>query len=331
MVEDYVRFACDDRHLTEQLKRLRHELADAMSRLPAGRCLAARETQADVGTTLTTPSESRRANAAAVAAAGFLRLEESLRTLEEFGKLIDAEMAARLEQLRYRVYTLHRAVELTRRSVERLAGVRLYVLLDGRSSAEELKRLAQSLVAAGADAIQLRDKTLADRELLERARLLREATAGGPTLFIVNDRADVARLARADGVHVGQEELSVKDARTIVGPDALVGVSTHSIEQARQAVLDGANYIGVGPVFPSETKRFEKFPGLDLLRAVAAEIRLPAFAIGGINAANVGEVMATGVDRVAVGSAVAAADDPAAAAAELRTLLRKKKPQIDAS
>ena len=270
---------------------------------------------------MTTPAESRRADAAAVATAGFLRLEEALRTLEEFGKLIDAEMAARLEQLRYRAYTLHRAVDFTRRSGQRLAGVRLYVLVDGRASAEELKSLARSLVAAGVDAIQLRDKTLADRELLQRARLLREATAGGPTLLIVNDRADVARLARADGVHVGQEELSVKDARTIVGPDALVGVSTHSIEQARQAVLDGANYIGVGPVFPSETKQFAVFPGLDLLRAVAAEIRLPAFAIGGINSANIGEVMATGVDRVAVGSAVAAADDPAAAAGELRKVL----------
>ncbi len=272
---------------------------------------------------MTTPSESRRADATAVAAAAFLRLEEALRTLEEFSKLIDVEMAARLEQLRYRAYTLHRAVELTRRSAERLAGVRLYVLVDGRRSAEELKSLAQSLVAAGVDAIQLRDKTLADGELVRRARLLREATAGRPTLLIVNDRADVARLVRADGVHVGQDDVSIKDARTIVGPDALVGVSTHSIEQARQAVLDGANYIGVGPTFPSGTKQFAKFPGLDLLRAVAAEIRLPAFAIGGINSANVGAVMATGVDRVAVGAAVAAADDPAAAVKELRILLRK--------
>ena len=99
----------------------------------------------------------------------------------------------------------------------------------------------------------------------------------------MNDRPDIARLAGADGVHVGQEELSVKEARTIVGPDALVGRSTHSLEQAREAVLDGANYIGVGPVFPSTTKQFAEFPGLELLRAVSAEIRLPAFAIGGID------------------------------------------------
>ena len=133
----------------------------------------------------------------------------------------------------------------------------------------------------------------------------------------MNDRPDLAVLARANGVHVGQTELSVKDARSIVGPDMLVGVSTRSIEQARQAVLDGANYIGVGPTFPSNTKRFEQFPGVELLRAVAEEIRLPAFAIGGIDRENVAEVLAAGFTRIAVSGAIAAAADPAQAAKEL--------------
>ena len=189
-------------------------------------------------------------------------------------------------------------------------------------SAEELKRLAQSVVAAGADVLQLRDKRLDGRQLLERARLLREVTAGTPTLLIVNDRPDVACLARADGVHLGQEDLSVKDARTIVGPESLIGVSTHSIPQARQAVLDGANYLGVGPTFPSGTKPFAEFPGLDLSRAVAAEIRLPAFAIGGIGPGNLAEVLLTGIGRVAVGGAISTAADPAAVAGEMAAMLR---------
>ena len=119
------------------------------------------------------------------------------------------------------------------------------------------------MIEAGVHVLQLRDKQLGDRELLERAGCCElDAAQGTPsTLLIVNDRPDLAVLAQADGVHVGQEELSVKDARSIVGPDMLIGVSTHSIEQARQAVLDGANYIGVGPTFPSGTKRFEQFPG----------------------------------------------------------------------
>ena len=138
----------------------------------------------------------------------------------------------------------------------------------------------------------------------------------------MNDRPDLAVLARADGVHVGQEELSVKDVRRIVGPEMLVGVSTHSLQQARRAVLDGANYIGVGPTFPSDTKAFEHFPGLELLREVAAEIRLPAFAIGGIDRRNVEEVLATGLTRIAVGGAVTAAAQPAEITRELQRKLQ---------
>ena len=151
--------------------------------------------------------------------------------------------------------------------------------------------------------------------------LLRALTRETPVLCIVNDRPDLAALAQADGVHVGQEELSVKDARRIVGPDSLVGVSTHTIEQARQAVLDGANYIGVGPTFPSDTKTFADFPGLDLLRAVAAEIRLPAFAIGGISIENLPAVLSTGLPRTAVSAAITAAADPAEATRQMLTAL----------
>jgi len=162
--------------------------------------------------------------------------------------------------------------------------------------------------------LQLRDKQLDDRDLLIRARRLRELTAGTATLFVMNDRPDLAVLAEADGVHLGQEELSAKDARQIVGPEMLIGVSTHSIEQARQAVFDGADYLGLGPTFPSGTKRFEQFPGLDFLRQAAAEIALPAFAIGGITPENLAPVLATGIRRVAVGQAITAAANPAEAA-----------------
>ncbi len=321
VIEDYARLILDDRHLTQLCKQMRHDLADCLAAASMDRRLAARETQADVGTTLDVPTEGRRDNPLDVLRANFARLQEALRSLEEFGKLLDAGLAAAAKQLRYRAYTLERAVGITGRSIERLAAARLYVLLDGQRSPEEFERLVRSLIEAGADILQLRDKRLDDRELLARGRLLVAATRGSGTLAIVNDRPDLAALAGADGVHVGQEEVSVKDARRIVGPDALVGASTHSIEQARQAVLDGADYIGVGPVFPSDTKRFERYPGVELLRAVAAEIRLPAFAIGGINRSNIAKVLAAGAARVAVGSAITSADDPARAAKELATTI----------
>jgi len=314
VVEDYARFVLDDLFLTTQLKGLRHELTALLERFSLCQRLAARETQADVGTQVTTATERLRENTAGVLAANFTRLQESLRSLEEYGKTLDPDASAGFEQLRYRTYTLQRAVETVRASLERLERARLYVLIDGRATLEEFCAVAQALVSGGVHVIQLRDKQLDDRRLLERARLLRDITGVAEVLFIINDRPDLAVLARADGVHVGQEELSVKDARTMVGPEALIGVSTHSIEQARQAVLDGANYLGVGPVFPSGTKHFDRFPGVELLRAVTAEIRLPVFAIGGIGLNNLAEVLQTGIRRIAVSGAVLNAPDPAATA-----------------
>ncbi len=141
VVEDYTRFVLDDRHLTQLCKQLRHDLSDALRRVSPEQRLAARETQADVGTVLSTAAEQSRADAAGVLAANFARLQESLRSLEEFGKLSDAGPAAVFKQLRYRAYTLQRAVDITRGSIDRLADARLYVLIDGRPSPEEFERL----------------------------------------------------------------------------------------------------------------------------------------------------------------------------------------------
>jgi thiamine-phosphate pyrophosphorylase len=190
------------------------------------------------------------------------------------------------------------------------------VLVDGRASLAEFDALVDSLVEAEVGALQLRDKRLTDRQLMERARRLRENTHHTMTLAIINDRADLAQLVAADGVHVGQDDLAVKDARAMVGAQQLVGVSTHSLEQAGAAVLAGANYIGVGPTYPSTTKGFDAFGGLDLLREVAGGIRLPAFAIGGIGLENLEDVLRTGIMRVAVGAAIINAPDPAAVARE---------------
>jgi thiamine-phosphate pyrophosphorylase len=322
VVEDYLRFVLDDRFLTGEAKQLRHDLAAAaLERPPSAERHLARETLADVGTSITTAGEAARADAEAVVAANMKRVEEALRSLEEYGKVVDTEFAATMETLRYRAYTLERAIDVTRVSLARLTDAKLYTVIDGRGSADKFDRLVESLLDAGVDIVQLRDKRLSDRDLIGRARRLRALTRGTKTLSVVNDRPDIARLTDADGVHVGQEELSVKDARTIVGPRALVGVSTHSIEQARRAVLDGANYIGVGPTFASSTKEFEAYPGVELLQVVAGEIRLPAFAIGGITLDKVDEVLATGMRRVAVSGAVCEAVDPGSAARQFRRQL----------
>jgi thiamine-phosphate pyrophosphorylase len=325
VVEDYVRFVLDDRHLTWQLKTLRHDLSKSLAFLVSDELCAARDTISDVGTELTTTEESRRTDLADGATANMKRAQEALRSLEEYGKLVSPALAKTVKQLRYRSYTLERAIAIMAASLQALEAARLYVLVDGCSTPDEFERLISALVEAGTHVIQLRDKRLSDRQLLQRARLLQRLTTGSRTLCIINDRPDIARLCRADGVHLGQDEFSVKDARSIIGTRALVGISTHSIEQARAAVLAGANYLGVGPTFPSSTKQFDAFTGTELLRTVADEIQLPAFAIGGITLENLSEVLATGIGRVAVRGAITAAGEPGRVAREFLTRLEEAR------
>ncbi|MCE9551814.1 MAG: thiamine phosphate synthase [Planctomycetes bacterium] len=324
VVEDHARFVLDDPHLTEQWKRLRHDLTAALSPLSPSLRAECRQTQHDVGTTISTPSERQRADLNDVLSANLARVQQALRTLEEYAKVPlvpfvpDAEgLSAELEAMRYRSYTLAAAMEVTRSSQDRLQSVRLMVLVEGQAEPETFEHLVTDLFAAGVPVIQLRDKHLTGRHLLDRAQRLVALAKKLGVLAIINDRADIAAASQAHGVHLGQDDLSVAQARRIVGPQVLIGVSTHSLAQAQQAVIDGANYIGVGPTFPSSTKVFDHFPGPELLSEVAQQIRLPAFAIGGIEPSNIGQVLLCGVTRIAVGSAITAASDPARAAREL--------------
>ena len=147
---------------------------------------------------------------------------------------------------------------------------------------------------------------------------LREITRSTGTLFIVNDRPDIARLADADGVHLGQDDMPIQEARRIVGAIALIGVSTHNLDQVQRAILEGANYLGIGPTFPSRTKSFDSLAGLDFIKQALAETSLPAFALGGITLDNVEQVRAAGARRIAVSHAICGSDDPRSVAGALR-------------
>lgn len=323
VIEDYARFVLGDRHLTEVCKQLRHDLADVLATLGRSALCASRDTTGDVGCQATTAAEMLRADPQQVCTASFKRLEQSLRSLEEYSKLDHSELAARFEQLRYRTYTLEKAACATADGCRRLARVRLCVLIDGRDCDDEFEQLVAALVAADVDMIQLRDKSLGDRAFLDRARIARRLATTSDTLLVINDRADVAALVRADGLHVGENDLRVSEARAIVGPEMLIGVSTSDLQMARQAALDGAHYIGIGPVFPTTTKQFDASIGDPFigtgrtLEQVAAALSLPVFAIGGIDATNIDHVLATGIHRVAVSQAVIGQADPAAAARKL--------------
>jgi thiamine-phosphate pyrophosphorylase len=321
VLEDHCRFVRADAGLSGQLKQLRHNLAQALNLLPAALLLAGRDTLHDVGTPISTAEEWQRPSLAAVVQANAKRLQEALRSLEEHGKILSIEFAQQIETIRYQSYTLERVIVQGDASRQRLADTYLCVLVTDAQCRHSLVGTVKEAILGGAQMIQLREKNIDDRTHFARARDLRQLTRSAGAIFIVNDRPDIARIVDADGVHLGQDDLPIQEARRILGPDALIGVSTHTIEHVRRAVLEGADYLGVGPTFPSQTKYFADLAGIDFVKHALAETSLPTFAIGGINADNISQVRAAGAQRIAVSNAICAADDPRGVAQKLRTAL----------
>jgi thiamine-phosphate pyrophosphorylase len=201
--------------------------------------------------------------------------------------------------------------------MRRLSG--LYVITDeelfpGRSHLD----IARAALAGGATIIQLRDKRVCDRKFYEVASELRTLTRQAGAMLFINDRVDIAAAVGADGINIGQNDIPFDVARTLMGKDAIIGVSADCLAQALQAQSDGADYVGFGPVFPTGTK-LDAGPvsGLETLHRVCREISLPVVAIGGISLANIGSVAANGAACAAVVSAVVCADDMSAATADL--------------
>jgi len=198
--------------------------------------------------------------------------------------------------------------------ITRLRAARLYLVCDVQSD-----RFLTAALRGGVDIVQLRAKRAGDDALLDAAKRFRRACDAAGALLIVNDRPDLAAAARADGVHVGQDDMGVARARAQLGPDALVGLSTHSPAQIDAAA--GADYIGVGPVYATPTKPGRPAVGLELVRFASVHASVPFFAIGGIDSALIGAVIGAGASRVAVVRAITEAPDPEAAARELRAEL----------
>ena len=330
VVEDYCRFVLNDSYLTGQWKQLRHDLTTALGTIAPPTLLQARDTLADVGATLKTPQEQRRDSLLAVAQANVKRVQEALRSLEEVAKTDHPELAAQLEKSRYVAYSLEKATLLGMDSRRRLVDARLYLLATTSLCRGPLSDTIEKALVGGADLIQLREKNMADRALLALARQVRRLTRAAGALFIMNDRADLALLADADGVHLGQDDMAIQDARRLLGPKALIGVSTHNRDQLRRAILEGADYVGVGPTFPTSTKSFAALAGLDYVRQAMAETSLPAFVLGGVNLDNLDQVLAAGGQRIAVSQAICAADQPHVQAAAFKKQLTLQRSVLTA-
>lgn len=326
VLEDVARFALDDPSLQSRLKQLRHDLTAATANVADG-ALVHRDTANDVGTASTTPAELVRVDLSAIARAASKRLGEALRVVEESLKALSAASASLVEQTRYRFYDIETDLLLALRPRVRFADVRLYVIVTEAACSRPWLEAAELAIRGGADCLQLREKHLDGAELLARAQRLVELCRRHRVLCIVNDRVDIALLSGADGVHVGQTDLPARDARRLVGDGLIVGVSTHSVEHARQAQRDGADYVGVGPLFPSPTKPRDFTLGPDGAAEIVRGIPLPTVGIAGVTLDNLDEALRSGVQAIAVASSVVGAPDVRAAAAEFKRRLLLARPR----
>ena len=312
VMEESARFILNDGVLSHGIKSLRHDLAKVLAAVPG--LIANRDTPRDVGTSISTDAEQIRESVCDVAVAAGKRLSEALRAIEEYGKTLPDSVGAtgfaeRIERLRYRGYDIEQKL-IQALGAGRARQWRLCVLLTESLCVHATwQDVLDAALDAGADCIQIREKQMEGGWLRERVMQVKERCAGQAAV-IVNDRVDVALAGGADGVHLGQMDLSVQDVRRLAGTQLLVGVSTSNLTQARRAVSDGADYCGVGPMFATTTKKKDTIVGPAYLQQYTEAISLPHLAIGGIDESNVGELIDAGAKGAAVSSAVCSASDP---------------------
>jgi len=318
VLEDVARFLLNDAALSQRLRTLRHDLAQETKSLSAW-LLSQRDSEHDVGHPhpIQFPPEEREPNMKTTSLQGLLdlvtanakRVEESLRVVEELAKLPEISSmlnSASFEQARFALYTLERDLisRISRRDkIERIAG--LYVILDRQFlvGRDELD-IAGQIIEGGARVIQLRDKQSKRGELLLIAQKLKELCSQADVLFIINDYLDLAMAVDADGLHIGQGDLPLPVVRRELPIDKIVGCSVTTLSQATKAQNEGADYIAVGSIFPTTTKKEATVVGVDILKELKRVVSTPLVAIGGISQNNVGEVVAAGADAVAAISAV---------------------------
>lgn len=203
----------------------------------------------------------------------------------------------------------------------RLARARLYLVCDARGDGRDLRAFLDAALRGGVDVVQLREKAGDEDAILRAARVFRAAADAHDALFVLNDRPDLVAAARADGVHVGQDDLPPDAVRRLVGPELIIGLSTHAPEQFDAGLASAADYLSVGPVWETPTKAGRPAAGLDYVRYAAAHATKPWFAIGGLDDSNIGEVVAAGATRAVVVRAIRDAADPGAAASALKSRL----------
>ncbi|MDJ0731708.1 MAG: thiamine phosphate synthase [Crocosphaera sp.] len=302
VIEEWCRLGLENSNWSEKCKQMRQEIAHWHTL----DLRMARNTPDDPGTDLSHPQEVIRETIEQLLQANLCRIQEALRVLEEYGKLYDPNMGNTFKKIRYQVYTLESELLQSYR-YQKLTNAALYLVT---SSTENLFKIVESALQGGLNLVQYRKKNIDDIIRLEMCQKLCELCHKYDALFIVNDRADIALEVNADGVHLGQQDIPIALAKRILGPNKIIGRSTTNPQEMAKAVAEGADYIGVGPVYATPTKPDKQPAGLDYVKYAACHSPIPWFAIGGIDENNVTKVIESGATQVAVVRAIMEADDP---------------------
>jgi thiamine-phosphate pyrophosphorylase len=307
VIEEFCRFALNSPQLTERAKQLRHELSAAVGRLDAGQLISSRDTLGDVGAGKTVDKQLARCNLGDCFTAGCKRLTEALRVLGEVTQPQNQHVSETIEKLRYTAYTLEKDIVLFSDASEKFKRVRLYIIITSNLPVEIIS-LTGKCAAGGADCIQLRAKNIEDDKLFAIAVEFVQICKEAGVLSIINDRVDIAAAAGADGVHLGQNDLPVAQARKLQLAPLIIGKSTHSLKQLRAACDVGLDYVRQAT-------------------EILAETGIGNVAIGGIDLDNVEEVLGAGAASIAVCSAVTKSGDPMAACRAMKHKITAVSPE----
>lgn len=321
VIEDLVRFSANNRELSAQLRACRHRLR-VIFRPYESKLIRARSIVSDVGVKTSALSKSDvREKPGDIIPANFRRAQEATRSLEEAAKAASLYAEAKqCELIRFELYALHQQVDAI---FVPAFPVGLYAITDEKfSNGRDAIFQAKELARAGVPILQYREKYKGKRYKLEQAREIRKITADAGVLFIVNDDVDIALAVEADGIHIGQDDMPADEVRKLVGPRMMIGLSTHNGEQLREASRLPVDYIGVGPIYSTETKVNVCDPvGLSYLdEAVAADL-LPLVAIGGIKEHNIKAVLNTGAKTVCLVTEIIGAENIRQRAMDLASVI----------
>jgi thiamine-phosphate pyrophosphorylase len=323
VLEEFARLSLNDKVLTQQLKDMRHKVVKVDAELQK-QLLGARDVEGDVGSRMDVPGEEKSRDASETIIANARRVQESLRVMEEIAKAPGISLDSdEYRKARFTLYTIEKELlskMLRKDKAKRLSG--LYVVVDtewlkGRKHTD----VARQAIRGGAKVIQLRCKERSIKEFLSIAGDLKKICSEQGILFIVNDSLEVALAVGADGLHVGQDDLPVAAARKLLPIDVILGCSVRTVEEAKVALSDGADYLGVGAIYTTATKESAEAVGVGRLKEIKKAVDLPIVAIGGINGNNLSEVMKAGADAAAVISAILGAEDVEKATRQLVNII----------